>query len=101
MDIAVAGSGASVVLDESGTTIREAKIAIASVGPTPIYCKEAGDSLAGKEASEANIQHASELAMAAATPITDMRGTVEQRRHLVGVLTRRALNGAIQRAKEA
>lgn len=101
MDIAVAGSGVSVVLDASGTTIQEAKIAIASVGPTPIYCKEAGESLAGKEASEANIQNASELAMAAATPITDMRGTVEQRRHLVGVLTRRALNGAIQRAKEA
>ena len=45
------------------------------------------------------IQRAAELAGAAARPITDMRGTAAQRRHLVGVLTTRVLQGAIARAR--
>ena len=40
-----------------------------------------------------------EKAMAAAVPINDMRGTIRQRVHLVGVLTRRTLNNAIHRAR--
>ena len=99
MDIAVVGVGASVVLD--GNIITDCRIALASVAPTPVYATSAGASLVGKEITEENIKAASEAAQASATPISDMRGTAEYRTHLIGVLTRRALNGAIQRAKEA
>lgn len=99
MDIAVAGVGSSVVLDASGQNFVSARISLASVAPTPVFAKEAGDSLAGKAVSEEAIQQASELAMAAAKPISDMRGTIRQRTHLIGVLTRRTLNNAIERAK--
>lgn len=99
MDIAVAGVGTSVVLDASGQNFVSALIALASVAPTPVLAREAGDSLAGKPVNEATIQEASEKAMAAAIPINDMRGTIRQRVHLVGVLTRRTLNIAIQRAR--
>jgi CO/xanthine dehydrogenase FAD-binding subunit len=99
MDIAVAGVGTSVVLDASGQNFVSARIALASVAPTPVFAKEAGDSLAGKAVSEESIQQASELAQAAAKPISDMRGTVRQRTHLIGVLTRRTLNNAIERAR--
>ncbi|PKB73188.1 MAG: carbon monoxide dehydrogenase [SAR202 cluster bacterium Io17-Chloro-G7] len=99
MDIAVAGVGSSVVLDASGQNIVSARISLASVAPTPLYCQDASDSLAGKAVSEAAIQEASEKAMADAKPIDDMRGTVRQRVHLVGVLTRRTLNNAIERAR--
>ena len=44
-------------------------------------------------------REAGEAAAAAAKPISDMRGTVEQRKHLVKVLTTRALRGAVERAK--
>jgi len=57
--------------------------------------------LVGKEATEENINAAAEVAQSAATPISDMRGTAEYRTHLIGVLTRRALQSAIQRAKGA
>ena len=99
MDIAVAGVGTSVVLDASGQNFVSARISLASVAPTPVFATEAGDSLAGKPVSEATIQEASEKAMAAAKPISDMRGTVRQRIHLVGVLTRRTLNNAVERAR--
>ena len=99
MDIAVVGVGSSVVLDASGQNFVSARISLASVAPTPVFAKEAGDSLAGKAVSEEAIQQASELAMAAAVPINDMRGTIRQRTHLVGVFTRRTLNNAIERAR--
>ncbi|MCH8894009.1 MAG: xanthine dehydrogenase family protein subunit M [Chloroflexi bacterium] len=99
MDIAVAGVGVSVVLDGSGQNFVSARISLASVAPTPVFAKEAGDSLAGKPVSEEAVQQASELAQAASKPINDMRGTIRQRTHLIGVLTRRSLNKAIERAR--
>ncbi len=99
MDIAVAGVSSSVVLDGSGQTIQSARIALASVGPTPILATAAGDSLAGKAVSDDAIAEAGRLASEAAIPITDMRGTIRQRHHLVDVLTRRTLNIAIRRAR--
>ncbi|MCH8988495.1 MAG: xanthine dehydrogenase family protein subunit M [Chloroflexi bacterium] len=99
MDIAVVGVGSSVLLDASGQNFVSARIALASVAPTPVFAKEAGDSLAGKAVSDEAIQQASELAMAAAKPINDMRGTIRQRIHLIGVYTRRTLNIAIERAR--
>ena len=99
MDIAVAGVGSAVVLDDSGQNFVSARIALASVAPTPVFSKAAGESLAGKPVSDESIQAASELAMADAVPINDMRGTIRQRIHLVGVLTRRTLNNAVKRAR--
>ena len=99
MDIAVAGVSSSVVLDASGQTIQSARIALASVGPTPILATAAGDSLAGRAVSDDAIAEAGRLASEAASPITDMRGTIRQRHHLVDVLTRRTLNIAIRRAR--
>ena len=99
MDIAVAGVSSTVVLDESGRTIRSARIALASVGPTPILATAAGESLAGQAVSDGAIAEAGRLASEAASPITDMRGTIRQRHHLVDVLTRRTLNIAIRRAR--
>ena len=99
MDIAVAGVGSSVVLDPSGQTFVSARISLASVAPTPVFSRAAGDSLAGNPVSDDAIRQASELAMADAKPINDMRGTIRQRTHLIGVLTRRTLNIAVARAK--
>jgi CO/xanthine dehydrogenase FAD-binding subunit len=99
MDIAVAGVGASVILDGSGQNFVSGRIALASVAPTPVFSQAAGDFLAGKPVSDEIIEQAAEKAMADAKPITDMRGTIKQRTHLIGVLTRRTLNNAIKRAR--
>ena len=97
MDIAVAGVASSVQLD--GNTIVSARVALAAVGPTPIL-SSAGDLLAGKEATADNISAAAQAASADASPISDMRGTDDQRKPLVGVLTRRTLERAVERARE-
>ena len=99
MDIAVAGAGVSVVLDNGN--IKSARVALASVAPTPLFVKEAGDALAGQPATDDSVRVASQLASEAASPITDMRGTIEFRKQLCEVLTRRALHTAIERAKES
>jgi CO/xanthine dehydrogenase FAD-binding subunit len=99
MDIAVVGAGASVVLDESGTRIVSARIALGAVAPTPLLVAEAGEVLAGKTVSTEVIAQAARIAQSAARPITDLRGTAAQRKHLAAVLTRRALVKAIERSK--
>jgi len=98
MDIAVAGVGVSVVLDNG--TFTEARIALASVAPIPLFVQAAGDSLKGKPVNAESIEAAAELAKSAAQPISDMRGTAEYRRHLCAVLTRRALEAAVKQAQE-
>lgn len=100
MDIAVAGVGSSVVIDDSGERFVSARISLASVAPTPLLVDGVEEAVAGKLATEETFESVADLARAAARPINDMRGTIEQRRHLVGVLTKRTLRGAIQRARE-
>jgi len=97
MDIAVAGAGVSVELENG--VFKSARIALASVAPTPLFVEEAGEALVGKPVNDESIAAAAQIAKDAATPITDMRGTIEFRKHLCEVLTRRALNTAVERAK--
>ena len=99
MDIAVVGAGASVTLDESRTVITSARIALGAVAPTPLFVPEATEYLANREITSQAIVETSRITQAACRPITDHRGTAAQRQHLVGVLTRRSLEKAIQRAQ--
>lgn len=98
MDIAVAGAAAAVKLEDG--VIGWARVALAAVAPTPLLVREAGEFLIGKKPTPENFRAAAEMARAASRPITDLRGTAEHRRHLVGVLTRRALEKAVARAQE-
>jgi len=100
MDIAVVGVGASVVLSGDGSNFVSARIAVGAVAPTPLFVREAGEALAGQPVSDETIQRAAGIARDAARPISDMRGTAEYRKHLTSVLTRRVVEGAVQRAKE-
>ncbi len=100
MDIAVAGVAASVELSSDGSAIEKARVALCAVGPTPILSEAAGQALVGKSATdEAAIAAAGAAAANDASPITDMRGTVEQRKHLVDVLTKRMVKKAVERAR--
>lgn len=101
MDIAVTNAAASVTLSPDGATFVSGRVAVGAVAPTPLLVRAAGEALAGKLVSEATIDAAANAATAAARPITDMRGSVAQRTHLAGVLTRHVINTAVERARGA
>ncbi len=99
MDIAVVGVGAAVQLDESRSKFVSARISLGAVAPTPLFVAAAGDALAGQPVNADSIAKAVQIAQEAAKPISDMRGTAEYRKHIAGILTRRTLEIAIERAK--
>jgi len=99
MDIAVVGVAVRLTLAGKGDTIQEARICLGAVAPTVIRATEAEQALAGQSPSEELFAKAAELAQAAARPISDVRGSAEFRRYLVGVMTKRCLGIALERAK--
>ena len=101
MDIAVVGVGGALTLDLDDDRVVDARIALGAVGPTPIFAAEASKSLIGKKLDDAALENAGRLATSVASPIDDMRGTAEYRRHVVGVLTRRVLTIAADRARQS
>jgi carbon-monoxide dehydrogenase medium subunit len=99
MDIAVVGVAASVTLDETGQTIRDARVALGAVAAAPFLAREVNQFLIGKPANDDTYAAAGEVARQLISPITDMRGTREFRLHVTGVLVDRVLREAVHRAK--
>jgi carbon-monoxide dehydrogenase medium subunit len=94
--IAVAAVAAGLWLD-ADATVRRALIALGAVAPTPRLAEDAAARLEGRRWDH-DLDDVAEAAMAAAEPITDVRGTADFRRRLVGTLTRRAIEAAGGRA---
>ena len=99
MDIAIANAAASIVIDSSGETMIQGRVAIGAVAPTPLYVSDVEAVLSGRAITDEVIAQVADIARQAAKPITDMRGTVDQRKHLTHVLVSRAINGAVNRAR--
>ena len=99
MDIAVANAAVRVDLDEAGNTFKSARIAIGAVAPTPLFVEAAGAALRGQPVNDTSISAAARIARDTATPINDLRGTIEHRKQLIEVLITRALRHACARAK--
>ena len=96
MDIAVAGAAVSVTLDDTGVCTN-ARVAIGAVAPTAILVPSAAEALIGTKLDDDALHAAAAASSQAANPISDRRGTVEFRRHVVGVLTKRAAKIAANR----
>jgi carbon-monoxide dehydrogenase medium subunit len=95
-DWAIAAASAALWVD--GGTIADAGVALSAVGPTTVHVTRAEELLRGKAASEELFEQAGELASEDCAPVPDGRGPVDYKRHLAGVLVRRALRRAAARA---
>jgi carbon-monoxide dehydrogenase medium subunit len=95
-DWAIAAASAAVWLD--GDTIVDAGIGLSAVGPVTIELTRGQELLRGKIPSEDLFEQAGALASEDCAPIADGRGPADYKRHLAGVLTKRALRRATARA---
>jgi CO/xanthine dehydrogenase FAD-binding subunit len=98
MDIAVVGAGVALSLDTSGK-IAAIRIALGAVAPTQVVLSGLEDLCVGKEPNNDLIEKLVAIAEDACKPIDDKRGTVEYRKTIAGVLTKRAFSIALDRAK--
>jgi carbon-monoxide dehydrogenase medium subunit len=95
-DWAIAATSAAVWMQ--GGTIADVGIALSAVGLTTIHLTRAEELLRGQAPSEELFAQAGEIAAADCSPTADGRGPVDYKRHLAGVLTKRALRRATARA---
>jgi CO/xanthine dehydrogenase FAD-binding subunit len=98
MEIAVVGATAVVELD--GDLVRSARIAITALAPTIRRVPDAESALAGSDGGRAAAERAAAAAAAASQPISDNRGSLEYRRAMAAVITRRAITAAVARARD-
>lgn len=96
-DFALAGVAATVTLDEDGS-VRNARLALAGVGPVPVDASAEAAALIGFEPAAPAIDGIASRAAAACEPPSDVHGSSAYRRRLVRVLVRRALTVAVERA---
>ena len=96
-DFALAGAGAALAFGDDGR-IERAGLALMGVGDRPFDGGTiANELLGGETPSEAAVQAVSERVQSDVEPSSDMHAPADYRRHLAGVMARRALLGAVQR----
>jgi aerobic carbon-monoxide dehydrogenase medium subunit len=91
--LAVVGVAAAVVV--LGDHVKEARIVLGAVAPTPIRALEAEQFLKGHRVTEALLEDVGRTAAEGCKPISDIRGSDEYRRDMVRVFTKRALRKAL------
>ena len=99
MEIAVVGAAACLTLDRRGS-VDSLDIALTAVAPTVIGV-DGTDALLGRPVDDALTEQVAALASDRASPISDLRAGEHYRRHTVGVMARRAVQAAAQRAQGA
>jgi len=97
MEIAVVGATAVVTVGDDGVT--DARIAITALAPTIRRAPDAEAALVGTDGGGAAIAAAAAATVSASAPISDVRGSADYRSAMAEVIARRAITGALTRAR--
>ncbi|MGZ4481817.1 MAG: FAD binding domain-containing protein [Gaiellales bacterium] len=97
MEIAIVGATAVVTLE--GDRVADARIAITALAPTIHRVAEAEAALLGSDGAAEAVRAAADAAAAASRPISDVRGSEGYRRAMAAVISRRAIQAALARAR--
>jgi len=92
-------SAVAVQLTMDGDTCTAARIGLTNVSPVPMRATNAEQELVGKVVTDEVLEAAGQAAAAECDPSADLRGSVEYKRDLTRVITKRAIRQAIERAK--
>jgi aerobic carbon-monoxide dehydrogenase medium subunit len=95
-DFALVGIAATVTLDDGGVCTAST-IALTGVGPTPIVARDAVRPLVGVKPTPQTFEEVGRRVSDGLTPDGDLHASSDYRKHLAGVLTRRALTLAFSR----
>ena len=93
-----ATAAAAVLLQMEGSTCRAAAIGLTNVAAVPLLAEEAASALVGTTLEKAAVDAAVAAAKAITEPAADGRGPADYRTHVAGVMVRRAIARAAQRA---
>lgn len=93
--------GVSAVVSRNGDDIADARVSLMGVGSVPVRPTEVEDILRGSDGSDAALDAAAEAVNRAIEPTGDIHGSEEFRRNAAGVMTKRAIRRAYERAGEA
>ncbi len=93
-DYATVAVAATVTLEPDGTRCREARIALGSVGVTPLRGRAAEALLPGQPLGADLLQTVGEAVKGEVDPLSDHRGSAAYKREMIGVMVRRALTQA-------
>jgi len=96
-DFALVGAAAMVSLADSGA-VAQARICLFGVGDRAVRAPEAEAALVGADPTADTFGSAAADAAAGLDPAADTHGSAAYRRHLAGVVVRRALTAAAERA---
>jgi carbon-monoxide dehydrogenase medium subunit len=99
MDIAVVGCGVNLTLRDG--TCTAARVGLGAVAPTVLLVEEAAKALVGSRLDTAALEAAAAACRAACRPIDDKRGTIAYRTRIAGVLLKRTVGIAADRAGRA
>jgi carbon-monoxide dehydrogenase medium subunit len=94
-DYATVSAAAVLTLDKTGKTINDVRIALGSVGVTPIRATAAEAILRGQPVKAEAFAEAGEKAKEAVDPVSDFRGSAAYKKEMAGVFVRRALEKAL------
>lgn len=97
MEIAVVGASAAVTVADGVVT--DARVAMTALSATIRRVPEAEAALVGTDGGSAAVESAGAAVAAAATPISDVRGSADYRRAMAAVIARRAIDQALSRAR--
>jgi carbon-monoxide dehydrogenase medium subunit len=95
-DFATAAAAVQITLAANGM-IQQAGIALSAAGPCAVRVAEAEALLVGQKPSADAIRAAAEAATGKSEPQGDLRGSVEYKKHLAGVLVARGVRQALAR----
>src|SRR5215211_4430828 len=91
-------SAVAVQLVMNGSAVSSARIALTNVNSVPMRAVNAEQALVGQTLSDQVLEAAGRAAAAECDPSADLRGSVEYKRDLTRVLTKRAIRKAAERA---